>query len=666
VTEPNINSNPSANGGYLGLYGLTREPFIGEMSPSLFYPGATREQRLNLLLHLIPLGEILLITGVQGIGKTTLLEQFIAKGKESWRVCRLDANAGLDSNQLLQQLVQAFAPDVAGQTDRSELERLLISQLQLLRKNAQQPMLLIDNAQHIPESGFRALSKFIIDDPEEEKLFGVVLFSEPEIEEKLNNPALQTLRGQIKHTFELPLLSEEETLQYLDHRIQAAGLQGGTPFTAAVNKAIFGASKGLPLKINELAQAVMQNKQHVAAPLPTATPDAGEDRVDKPRKIKLPRISLAIVWPFVIAALLASILVFQDDVNSLFNPPDEQLEASAAKEVIEPLATVAPATIQTEESETLVEVVQEELVLLESDSAAEISEAERKETKVEAVVESAVEETPAAVEKTEVVDPLAIEPEAPVLPVAELVDAVPEQSTAQKVPVEPVKSSVPKRDWVMDQRPQAYTLQIVAQEKLQKREAFIARFELENDVERFSTNKKGVRWYVAAVGVYDSRTEALESSRQLPEGVVPWVRSFASIQKELWRDNSAKGVIHRVEGGTVKPPTPDEQVAPLALTPQERWVMARSPDHYVLQLAAFEKEAKTRGFIESHQLQDSGKLVRLINKGRLWYVAIYGDAADRSEALQLADDLENSKGVSRPWVRSFGSLQRAVEKIQQK
>ncbi len=132
--------------GYLAVYGLTREPFSGEMESSFFYPGATREQRLNLLLHLIPLGEILLISGVPGVGKSTLLDQFLVKAKESWRVCRLDASAGLDSNLLIQQLVQTFAPEAQGQTDRAEMERLLIAQLQALRKNAQIPMLLIDNA----------------------------------------------------------------------------------------------------------------------------------------------------------------------------------------------------------------------------------------------------------------------------------------------------------------------------------------------------------------------------------------------------------------------------------------------------------------------------------------------------------------------------------------
>ena len=671
MAEQNFNNNSSAAGAYLELYGLTREPFIGDMFPSSFYPGATREQRLNLLLHLIPMGEILLITGVPGIGKTTLLEQFLAKGKESWRVCRLDASAGLDSNQLLQQLVQAFSPEIAGQADRTEMERLLVSQLQSLRKSAQQPMLLIDNAQYLPESGLRALSKFIIDDPEQEKLFGVVLFSEPDIEEKLNNPALQALRAQIKHTFELPLLSEEETLQYLEHRIQSAGLQAESPFTAGVNKAIFGASQGLPVKINELAQAVIQNKQPVATPSPVVE----AVNVDQPKKGKSRRISLAVVWPFAVAGVLASVLVFQDEINSLFSPPAEQDEASAAKEAIELSPTIEKDVVQRSESVAPTVVAPELPRLPESDVTVPEVEVQSEEvTTVDVDALEAVEPVeviPLVVEKTEtivpaVIEPVVIEPAVATLPVAALVvpaqeEAVKEVVIAPVKPVEP-KPAVQKPDWVSMQPPQAYTLQIVAQEKLQKREAFITRFDLENGVERFSTNKKGVRWYVAAIGVYGSRTKALEASRQLPEGVVPWVRSFASIQKELWQESPVSAAAKSMEKPSSLVTVNDQ----LVLTADEQWVLARSPKHYVLQLAAFPKEAKTRGFITNHRLQGSGKLVRLINNDRLWYVAVYGDVAERSDALQLADTLVNREGVSRPWVRSFDSLQRAVEKIQQK
>ncbi|MBL1261081.1 MAG: SPOR domain-containing protein [Thiotrichaceae bacterium] len=671
MARGHINSDSSASGGYLSSYGLTHEPFVGEMLPASFYPGATREQRLNLLLHLIPLGEILLITGMAGMGKTTLLEQFVAKRKESWRICRLDGSAGLDSNQLLQQLVMAFSPEIAGHADRSEIERLLISQLQLLRKNAQQAMLLIDNAQHLPESGFRALGKFIVDGADEEKLLGVVLFSEPKIEEKLGNPALQVLRGQIKHTFELPLLSEEETQQYLDHRIQAAGFQGSSPFTAAVNKAVFGASKGLPAKINELAQAVMQNKQHVAVPR-VVEEKAGVEPLEK-RKAR--RISLSMVWPFAAAIVLAAVLVFQDEFNALFDSPAEDTEAVTA--AVAELPVIVTESVTQDAEAKVTQTVVDGIVSLKLDDVIE-PEIAVPDVVVKALAADAPlmvepdEVVPMAVAKVEaagpaivepaVIETTAIEPNKAALPVATLAMIAPLKEASQKAPVA-ANVPIPKGGWVSAQPPQAYTLQIVAQQKIQKREAFITRFELEEKIERFSTNKKGARWYVAAIGVYDSRTAALEASRQLPAGVVPWVRSFASIQKELWQEELARGAVKSTE--RVAKPLASARNSALPLTDQERWVMARAPEHYVLQLAAFEKKAKTQDFLESHQLQGSGKSVRLINKGRLWYAVIYGDVANRPAALQLADDLENSKGISRPWVRTFGSLQRAVEKTQQ-
>ncbi len=173
--------------------------------------------------------------------------------------------------------------------------------------------------------------------------------------------------------------------------------------------------------------------------------------------------------------------------------------------------------------------------------------------------------------------------------------------------------------------------------------------------------KQGQRWYVAASGVYNARTEALEASRQLPEGVVPWVRSFASIQKELWREASVT-----VTANTAETISPQPSVAQTDITEQERWVLARSPEHFVLQLVAFEKEAKTRNFIASHGLGDMAKQVRVVNKGRLWYVAIYGDAADRSAAQDLAENLKDNNNISQSWTRSYGSLQEAMRAFQQK
>ena len=660
MTERSGTTQPERNH---ALNGLTGEPFSGAMQPPSFYPGAAREQRLNLLLHLVPLGEALLITGVHGIGKTALLEQFIAKGMASWRICRLDAGAGLDENQLLHALAQTFSPKALAQSDHAERERMLMAQLYALRKSAQQPVLLIDNAHNIPESELQALSKFIVNTPEEEKLLGVVLFGEPEIEVKLNRPGLQTLRSQIKHTFELPLLSEEETHQYLDYRLQAAGFNGDGFFTAAASRAIFSASKGLPLKINELAQAVMGAKHQT----PKSAPVAGADDqtgLDVPKKRKK-KISFSFVWPFLVAGLLASVLLFQDEINALFNPPPEEAPQALALEHAPPLPLNA-ASMPAVQTENL-----EKGSSIEPVRAGVVDESAVQDITVK-TVDSIADDVN---EATELLIGEAREPTTPPETLSESV-AVPlkkrEDAVAPSVEVlakSEARAGVEQaearnRRWVLTQPARVYTLQVVAQETLQKRELFISRFGLENRVERFSTQKNGQRWYVAAVGVYDSRGEALEASRHLPQGVVPWVRSFGSIQRELWREDVVSDAAQPTKAVVVeRAPTPPASEP--TITEQERWVLARPPNHFVLQLAAFKQASKTEAFIARYGLIDSAKRVRLLNKGQRWFVAVYGDAADRATARQMAESLVNDKGVGRPWIRSFNSLQQAMQKSYQ-
>ncbi|HED38980.1 MAG TPA: hypothetical protein ENJ13_00950, partial [Chromatiales bacterium] len=454
--------------------------------------------------------------------------------------------------------------------------------------------------------------------------------------------------------------------------MQAAGLQGKSPFTAAVNRAIFRASKGLPLKINELAQAVLQNKRHAAIPAPVV--NVSDKPAVAPVKRKKKRLSLSFIWPFLVAGVLASVLVFQDEINALFNPPVDAPPAAVVEN-----EDIPPPVVDTELPAPVEEIVVEEAVeqvaappedevitataVSDDGSAAPANKATAEPVSVPASVD--LIEPPAA-------ESTAIAPPATTLPVAPLAteDAAQAVADAPQIEVPAIEASpdatplappeVAEESWVMAQPSQAYTLQIVAQAEPEKREAFITRFGLDNEVERFSTNKQGQRWYVAVIGLYDSRRAALEASRQLPAGVVPWVRSFASIKKELWRAQSAVG---ETESITILPEV--TATASPVMTDDERWVMARPADHFALQLAAFKKPARMAAFIEAHPLAGSVKQVRLINQGALWFVALYGDVADRRAALQLADTLEQEAGVRQPWVRSYGSLQRAMRQYQQ-
>ena len=83
VAGPSAMNTPT----YFARFGLKKEPFSEAVEDDFFFSekeggerlNLSRQQRLNLLLHLAPYSDVLLVTGESGIGKTTLLHQFLGK-----------------------------------------------------------------------------------------------------------------------------------------------------------------------------------------------------------------------------------------------------------------------------------------------------------------------------------------------------------------------------------------------------------------------------------------------------------------------------------------------------------------------------------------------------------------------------------------------------------
>ncbi|HKJ22375.1 MAG TPA: AAA family ATPase, partial [Gammaproteobacteria bacterium] len=105
-----LNENdPDQDSGVQVTLGLQREPFSPEpAAKEYFYAEQTRSQRLKLLHHLAPYGELLIVTGEPGSGKTTLLQQFVERAHDTWRLCVVTAHQQLDQDQLLDALMEGF------------------------------------------------------------------------------------------------------------------------------------------------------------------------------------------------------------------------------------------------------------------------------------------------------------------------------------------------------------------------------------------------------------------------------------------------------------------------------------------------------------------------------------------------------------------------------
>jgi len=85
---------------------------------------------------------------------------------------------------------------------------------------------------------------------EKEKLLQIILVGQPELGEKLKNPALRQLTQRVSVHYHILPLQKEEIEKYINHRLKIAGAHPKLQFTPQAIEAIYEVSKGTPRVIN--------------------------------------------------------------------------------------------------------------------------------------------------------------------------------------------------------------------------------------------------------------------------------------------------------------------------------------------------------------------------------------------------------------------------------
>ena len=91
----------------------------------------------------------------------------------------------------------------------------------------------------------------------QDKLLQIVLFGQPELDDKLTDPGIRQLRERITHSFYLEPFEAEDTREYVKFRLQQSGYRGRDAFRGAAYASIAQASKGLTRRINILADKAL-------------------------------------------------------------------------------------------------------------------------------------------------------------------------------------------------------------------------------------------------------------------------------------------------------------------------------------------------------------------------------------------------------------------------
>ncbi|WP_219614996.1 ExeA family protein [Aeromonas salmonicida] len=241
---------------YLNHFGLQEAPFGLTPNTGFYYGLPPHEEALQVLNWALAQGEgFIKVTGEVGTGKTLLCRKLLSElGSEAHPV-RLAwlPNPHLTPAELRTALALELGLSVRegaelDLTDR--IHRHLIS----LHQQGRRVVVLIDEAQALPDETLEAIRLFGNLETESNKLLQIVLFGQPELDARLAKPHLRQLRQRIGFSYCLRPLRFDETRAYLEHRLQISGYRGAPLFAGRAMRLLWRASRGIPRLINILAQ----------------------------------------------------------------------------------------------------------------------------------------------------------------------------------------------------------------------------------------------------------------------------------------------------------------------------------------------------------------------------------------------------------------------------
>lgn len=242
---------------YLQHFGLTELPFGITPDTSFTFSAHGHQEALNTLLVALQCGEgFVKITGEVGTGKTLLCRRLLQTLGDSVLTAYLP-NPNLEPQTLLLALAEELRlEDVAG-LDQYHLLRKINHGLLDYARNNKRVVLCIDEAQAMPLETLEALRLVSNLETEKRKLIQIVLFGQPELDEKLADPSVRQLLQRITFHQRLSGLGKEEILLYLQHRMRVAGYRGEPLFTPGAVRALRRSSFGTPRLVNILAHKAL-------------------------------------------------------------------------------------------------------------------------------------------------------------------------------------------------------------------------------------------------------------------------------------------------------------------------------------------------------------------------------------------------------------------------
>lgn len=237
---------------YLEHFGLNEPPFRITPVTVFFFSGANRGEILEALIYSLSEAEgIIKVSGEVGSGKTMLCRMLLERLPKHIETIYL-ANPSLSREEMLYAIADALGLSIDGKRVGIVMHSIQ-SKLEEKAREGKRIVVLVDEAHAMPLDTLEELRLLYNLQIGNAKLLQIILFGQPELNAKLDQPNMRQLKDRIVHHFHIQPLSRNTLENYLMFRMRAAGYHGPSIFSPNAIKLIADASNGLMRRINILA-----------------------------------------------------------------------------------------------------------------------------------------------------------------------------------------------------------------------------------------------------------------------------------------------------------------------------------------------------------------------------------------------------------------------------
>lgn len=257
---------------YKEFYKLRRNPFEITPDPAFLYPTRRHNEALAALYYGVRAHKgFVVMTGEVGTGKTMIVRYLLQLLKNSNVGYAYVYNPRLTGLEFLQYIAGDLGLSPVA-TNKSQL--LLDLGRHLISRHQKQliTVLVVDEAHHLSADVLEEIRLLTNIETINKKLLQILLVGQPELDEKLDSSELRQLKQRIAFRCSLAALELEETVGYIEKRMQVSGADSNAAIIFPPDSviAIHRHSRGIPRLINTICENALI--VGYARELPSITP----------------------------------------------------------------------------------------------------------------------------------------------------------------------------------------------------------------------------------------------------------------------------------------------------------------------------------------------------------------------------------------------------------